>query len=206
MPASNFINDIKERKRKKRPNRTAAARRQQYARAKARTVQSMLRCFQSLEHRGCDRTKLGAAMYAALRAPDEHAAPGVPGIMDIKHMLEKQANTLSRLAATVAGIYDSQYSVLKLIHSSMNGQPNPVAPDQPACKKAEKDGPSSTSLKVSMAAAAPAPLQPSEVGGTSTSLRAYKADNPLPPASMASKATNMQANTSKHDDEPSNTF
>ena len=49
-----------------RVNRTAAARRQQYARANAKAIQVLLRNFQALQHRGCQTSKLGHALNVAL--------------------------------------------------------------------------------------------------------------------------------------------
>ena len=50
----------------KRPNRPAAARRQQYERAHAKSVQVLLRSFQALRHRGCQPTRFGKALRALL--------------------------------------------------------------------------------------------------------------------------------------------
>ncbi|CAK0908625.1 unnamed protein product [Prorocentrum cordatum] len=50
-----------------RPRRTAAARRAQAARASARAAQQLLREFSALSHRGCSRTRIGAALEEALR-------------------------------------------------------------------------------------------------------------------------------------------
>ena len=56
-----------------RVNRTAAARRQQYARANAKVTQVLLRNFQALQHRGCQTSKLGHALIAALSHNEELA-------------------------------------------------------------------------------------------------------------------------------------
>ena len=54
------------RKRRRRPNRTAAERRAQMRRAEARTIQRLLASFASLAHRGSAPTQLGAALASAL--------------------------------------------------------------------------------------------------------------------------------------------
>eukprot|EP00969_Alexandrium_andersonii_P084175 3713789-Alexandrium_andersonii.AAC.1 len=54
----------------RRPNRSAAERRQQYRRAEARALGLLLRQFEALDHRGARPTRLGAALHAALRATD----------------------------------------------------------------------------------------------------------------------------------------
>ncbi len=68
--------------RNRRPNRTAADRRAQYERATARAVSKLLTSFESLEHRGCQRSRLAAALDTALRRPEaatERAAWSTPG-------------------------------------------------------------------------------------------------------------------------------
>ena len=52
----------------RRPNRSAAARRQQAARAEARSTSRMLRAFDALYHRGCANSRLGAALQRSLAA------------------------------------------------------------------------------------------------------------------------------------------
>lgn len=52
----------------RRPNRSAASRRQQYARAHARVIQTLLRDFAALQHRGCQPTALGQALVTILDA------------------------------------------------------------------------------------------------------------------------------------------
>lgn len=50
----------------KRPNRTASQKKEQYRRAHARAAQSLMHCFKCMEHRGCQRTLLGEALFVAL--------------------------------------------------------------------------------------------------------------------------------------------
>ena len=54
-------------KKPRRPNRSAASRRQQYHRAQARCVQTLLKAMDSIHHRGCKRTHLGESLVQALR-------------------------------------------------------------------------------------------------------------------------------------------
>ena len=51
----------------RRPNRSAAERRLQAARAQARAVQRLLAAFQALGHRGCEPTALGRALLETLQ-------------------------------------------------------------------------------------------------------------------------------------------
>lgn len=55
-----------------RHKRTAAQRRQQYARAHARSVQNLLRSFAALQHRGNQVSQLGQALQAALQVSVPH--------------------------------------------------------------------------------------------------------------------------------------
>ena len=63
-------------KKGKRPNRSAAARRDQYDRAHARVAQTLIKSFVALDHRGCRRTKLGNALLLLLstQQPADHGA------------------------------------------------------------------------------------------------------------------------------------
>ena len=62
----------------KRPDRTAASRREQYKRAEARCIQSIMRKFQALQHRGCQASKLGAALQQALGQTVQQEEDAVP--------------------------------------------------------------------------------------------------------------------------------
>lgn len=59
---------------RKRQNRSAAGRRQQYDRAHARVVQTLIKGFTALDHRGCRRTKLGDSLFLLLSAHADHGA------------------------------------------------------------------------------------------------------------------------------------
>lgn len=63
-------------KKGKRPNRSAAARRDQYDRAHARVAQTLIKGFVALDHCGCRRTKLGNALLLLLstQQPADHGA------------------------------------------------------------------------------------------------------------------------------------
>ena len=62
-------------KKRKRPNRSAADRREQYDRAHARVAQTLVKGFLALNHRGCRRTKLGDALPLLLSTqPADHGA------------------------------------------------------------------------------------------------------------------------------------
>ena len=55
----------------KRPNRTAAARREQYERAEARRIGHMLKAFVAVStHRGCENSRLGVALQHLLSGAD----------------------------------------------------------------------------------------------------------------------------------------
>ena len=65
-----------------RPNRSAAARREQYRRADARRIQHLLKGFEAVSsHRGCAPSRLGAALQRLLAeaGPNATAAPEYPG-------------------------------------------------------------------------------------------------------------------------------
>ena len=61
---------------RKRQNRSAAGRREQYDRAHARVAQTLIKGFMALDHRGCKRTKLGDALLLLLstQQPADHGA------------------------------------------------------------------------------------------------------------------------------------
>ena len=66
----------------RRPNRSAKERRGQAHRAEARTVQRLLKVFSSLDHRGCRRSRLGAAMVEALSRQTDHTTGGHDDYME----------------------------------------------------------------------------------------------------------------------------
>ena len=53
-------------RKRKRPNRPAAQRREQYERAHAKVAQTLIKGLTALNHRGCQRTKLGDALLVLL--------------------------------------------------------------------------------------------------------------------------------------------
>lgn len=53
-------------KKRRQPNRPAAARREQYARAQARVAQTLVKSFLALNHRGCRRSKIGDVLLRLL--------------------------------------------------------------------------------------------------------------------------------------------
>eukprot|EP00969_Alexandrium_andersonii_P238943 10547734-Alexandrium_andersonii.AAC.1 len=55
-------------RRPRRPPRSSAERRRQYARAEARMVERIIYTLSCLNHRGCQRTRLGHALYEVLLA------------------------------------------------------------------------------------------------------------------------------------------
>jgi len=113
-----------------RPNRPAAARTPQYRRAQARSLQVLLRSFKSLDHKGCQRSQIGAALYEALltgkgsvpddltgkgSVPDDILLPTSTSIADIMGMLGRHEGILQNLASTVAGLCDK----LEIIHAEV---------------------------------------------------------------------------------------
>ena len=52
--------------RRRRPNRPATERREQYARAQARVTQTLVKSFMALNHRGCRRSKIGDVLLRLL--------------------------------------------------------------------------------------------------------------------------------------------
>jgi len=63
----------------KRPNRSAAARREQRLRAEARTAQRLMKGFSLLQnHRGCKLSVLGAALQTALKSPAQQPGESAP--------------------------------------------------------------------------------------------------------------------------------
>ena len=68
---------------RRRPNRSAAARRDQYRRAEGRRIQDLLRAFEALaKHRGCATSRLGVAMHRLLSEdiPGDSVGAGVYGM------------------------------------------------------------------------------------------------------------------------------
>jgi len=63
-------------KKRKRPNRSAAERREQYDRAHAKVAQTLIKGLMALEHRGCRRTKLGDALLLLLSTQQAQADHG----------------------------------------------------------------------------------------------------------------------------------
>eukprot|EP00969_Alexandrium_andersonii_P106958 4717598-Alexandrium_andersonii.AAC.1 len=61
--------------RRRRPPRSSAQRRSQYARSEARVIQRLIGELASLDHRGCHRTRLGQALLEALRVVEPPPAP-----------------------------------------------------------------------------------------------------------------------------------
>ena len=101
-------------RRRRRPNRPAAARRAQEQRAQARAVQHLLDGFaQLMAHRGCRPTRLGAALYQALSqtSPDQPDWDDVEGDDDAdvelpdfaKMTLEQARQRCQAEAAAAAG-------------------------------------------------------------------------------------------------------
>jgi len=63
-------------KKRKRPNRSAAERREQYDRAHAKVAQTLTKGLTALDHHGCRRTKLGDALLLLLSTQDAQADHG----------------------------------------------------------------------------------------------------------------------------------
>ena len=109
-----------EQLRGKRPNRSAAQRRAQQERANARVTQSLLRQFESLNHRGCTNGKLGAALQRALSGGELSEQP-VKVHVDATQieMLQIQVAHLEKI---VGLMYTSQHQLIEFLRSRASPQ------------------------------------------------------------------------------------
>ena len=128
--------------RPRRPARSSAARRAQYARAEGRVVQHLLRSFDALEHRGCQPSAFGQSLSNALRGsrcsgvtssgtrpldanaasfvPSPHATSqfrSSPDLSDITCQLFAIAESLERVRCTMQLMFDAQHQLTAHVRS-----------------------------------------------------------------------------------------
>ena len=94
--------------RHKRPNRSARERKEQYGRAQAKAVQLLLRNSCCLQHRGCQRTKLGEVLHHSLAAGAMLPAPYGEPVQYADAGLQELADRVRELADMVEYLVQAQ--------------------------------------------------------------------------------------------------
>ena len=120
----------------KRPNRTARQRKEQYRRAHARDAQSLLRCFKCMEHRGCQRTLLGEALFVALHGagPIGGKPAGVQMACDVAQAstqtVPQEVRLVDNLAACgkLSSLFDEVVALQKFVKEAMKEVQHAPAP------------------------------------------------------------------------------
>ena len=150
-------------RRRRRPNRTAAERREQARRSQARVTQQLLAGFAALvSHRGCRPTQMGMALRRALEAleHDQHSEEQYgkdPHYRDL-HSWHMSAEAAESLAASRRSHEERLEDILRRFGEARRQAE--AARAAPATEKAAEEPAATGTSEVQPAEAAPAEQQP----------------------------------------------